>query len=369
LSAVRNDLGNQVQEMGNFMDMVKPLQSLDSAKKAFEQGDYEKVQVYLGELREVIERAKTAARPRISLGFSNKQFQTGVWNRCKLNVTNSGKADAKNIELTFSGTIEVMRIRRVPMLKAGERMSVEIGLRSNEVGEIPLDMEITYYRYYDDAKYQAQGVKWVRFGKQPVMSTDEEGAPEAVPEQPGEGELKPIPELTPLAPEAQPPAAAAKKSSDIKESYTYLAKGESPDPAFKMFEGLVKANRKGMCLTRNFPKRIHEKYALGDTKVIWLTNVQGAEMIRPSDIEKIRHAISVFLNENEGAALLLDGLEYLMTHNKYENVLKFVQSLKDQVAIKRASCIIPISPHAIEQHELKLLEREVDEVMDLEKLG
>jgi len=212
-------------------------------------------------------------------------------------------------------------------------------------------------------------VKWVKFGKQPVISTEDEGVPETATEPPIEGELKPLPETTPAPPTADQEKTAVEMSTKIKESYTYLAKGESPEPAFKIFENLVNSNRKGMCLTRNFPKRIHERYSLGATKVIWLTNVQGAEMIRPSDIEKIRHTISVFLNENEGSALLIDGLEYLMTHNKYESVLKFVQSLKDQVAIKRASCIIPISPHAIEQHELKMLEREVDEVMDLEKMG
>jgi len=358
-------LGSQLDELANFMDMSKAKKALSEGETSFKEGDYEKAQALVTEVKDQIERTKTVARPRISIGFSNKQFQSGVWNRCKLTITNSGKAHAKNIELVFSGTIEVMRIRKIPLLGATERKTVEIGLRSNDVGELPLDMEITYYRHYDDAKYQAQGVKWVKFGQQPVIT----GADEEIPSFPSQDEV----EGGAKAPtESAPPTPATDEdyietlTTGIQDSYTYLVKGESFEPAFQVFERLIKGGSKGMCITRNFPKRLHDKYDLGESKVIWLTNVQGDKMIRPSDIEKIRHSISVFLNENEGAVLFLDGIEYLITHNKYESVLKFVQSLKDQVAIKKAKFLIPISPSAIEGHELKLIEREVDEIIQLE---
>jgi hypothetical protein len=363
LKETLRDLRSKVEELANFMDMAKALAVLAAAESAYEESDYEKSQSQVAGIKDQIERTKTVARPRISIGFSNKQFQSGVWNRCKLTVTNSGKAHAKNIELVFSGTIEVMRIRKLPILKASERKTVEIGLRSDDVGELPLDMEITYYRHYDDAKYQAQGVKWVKFGQKPVITGEDEEIPSYPSQAEDEGK----------APSETPPPSPAggeeyieKLTTSIQESYTYLVKGESFEPAFQAFERLIKGGSKGMCITRNFPKRLHDKYDLGNSKVIWLTNVQGDKMIRPSDIEKIRHSISLFLKENEGAVLLLDGIEYLITHNKYESVLKFVQSLKDQVAIKKAKFLIPISPSAIEGHELKLIEREVDEIIQLE---
>jgi hypothetical protein len=363
LKETLRDLRSKVEELANFMDMAKAIAVLNAAEQAYEESDYEKSQAQIASIKDQIERTKTVARPRISIGFSNKQFQSGVWNRCKLTVTNSGKAHAKNIELVFSGTIEVMRIRKLPILKASERKTVEIGLRSDDVGELPLDMEITYYRHYDDAKYQAQGVKWVKFGQKPVITGEDEEIP-SYPSQ-SEDEAKPDSESPPPSP-AGGEEYIEKLTTSIQASYTYLVKGESFESAFQVFERLIKGGSKGMCITRNFPKRLHDKYELGNSKVIWLTNVQGDKMIRPSDIEKIRHSISLFLKENEGAVLLLDGIEYLITHNKYESVLKFVQSLKDQVAIKKAKFLIPISPSAIEGHELKLIEREVDEIIQLE---
>lgn len=358
------EITNQVDEFKAFMDMSKSLKLLEQTSKAFEDNDFENVSELLNQVKDQIERTKTVSRPRISIGFSNKQFQSGVWNRCKLTITNSGKAHAKNVELVFSGTIEVMRIRRLPVLKAGERKTVEIGLRSNDVGELPLDMEITYYRHYDDAKYQAQGVKWVKFGKKPVISGEEEEIPKI---SAGEEDEAPTPPTESPPPDPEDGDDYIVKLVDrIQESYTYLVKGESFEPAFQAFERMIKTGSTGMCITRNFPKRIQDKYDLGETKVIWLTNVQGDEMIRPSDIEKIRHSISVFLQEEEGRVLFLDGIEYLITHNKYESVLKFVQSLKDLVAIRKAKFLIPISPSAIEGHELKLLEREVDDIIQLE---
>ncbi len=358
------DLANEINEYKNYMDVSKAETLIEDAKYAMEDNDYEDALLCARKATDTLEKIKTAARPRLSIGFASNTFQSGVWNRCKLNITNSGKAHAKNVELTFSGSVEVMRLQRIPLLKAGERKIVEMAMRSEELGEIPLDMEISYYRHYDDAKYQAVGVKWVKYTNLPVVDGDT---------------MDELPDK--MAPAVDKPKEETKKEEKVEdkdskdmsvdelvaklaESYTYLAKSETTNTVFDMFAASVKKGTVGLCITRAFPKRIYEKYDIEGTKLIWLTNVEGDGMIRPSDLEKIRHNIAQFLKEHKGGIVLLDGLEYLITHNKYESVLKFVQSLKDQVAISHSVLLIPISPSTVETHELKLLEREMDEILE-----
>ena len=56
---------------------------------------------------------------------------------------------------------------------------------------------------------------------------------------------------------------------------------------------------------------------------------------------------------------MLSGLEYLITQNNYSSVLKLIQLLNEQIAIRDSILIVPISPHTLEQKDLKLIEREL----------
>ncbi|MDD1765075.1 MAG: DUF835 domain-containing protein, partial [Methanomassiliicoccales archaeon] len=84
---------------------------------------------------------------------------------------------------------------------------------------------------------------------------------------------------------------------------------------------------------------------------------------RPKDLEKLSVSLEQFIsaaNTGEGSIVLLDGLEYLITNNNFLTVLRFVQSLRDQIAIKNAVLLMALNPSTLEPHELNLLEKEVD---------
>lgn len=65
-------------------------------------------------------------------------------------------------------------------------------------------------------------------------------------------------------------------------------------------------------------------------------------------------------NAPEGGIVLLDGLECLITNNNFLTVLKFVQSLRDRVAVNCSILLIALNHSTLDAHELKLLEKEVD---------
>jgi archaellum biogenesis ATPase FlaH len=62
---------------------------------------------------------------------------------------------------------------------------------------------------------------------------------------------------------------------------------------------------------------------------------------------------------------LLDGIEYLITNNNFLTVLRLVQSLRDQIAVNKATLLLSVNPSTLDSHQLNLLEREVDGVIDL----
>jgi archaellum biogenesis ATPase FlaH len=126
-----------------------------------------------------------------------------------------------------------------------------------------------------------------------------------------------------------------------------------------LFEEALGKGRRGYCVTREYPLKIRTKFNLGDTPVVWLSNIGKENCIRPKDLEKLSFSLEQFLAAKD-VIILLDGLEYLITNNNFLTVLRFIQSLRDQVAINHSILMMAVNPSTLDPHELNLLEKEVD---------
>ncbi len=148
----------------------------------------------------------------------------------------------------------------------------------------------------------------------------------------------------------------------LKESYTYLIPEDRGQRSYDYLSYEIENGRKAFCVTRSFPKKIKAKFDLGETPILWLSNVGKEDSIRPKDLEKLSLSFEQFLAE-ERVIILLDGIEYLITNNKFITVLRLIQSLRDQVAINQSILLISVNASTLEKNELNLLEREVDVVL------
>jgi isoleucyl-tRNA synthetase len=159
--------------------------------------------------------------------------------------------------------------------------------------------------------------------------------------------------------EAEPAAPAPVVKDELERSFTYLIKEEKSERSYAMFEKMIGKGMRGFCVTRNYPLKIKSKFNLGDTPILWLSNVGKENSLRPKDLEKLSVSLEQFLT-GEGGIVLLDGLEYLITNNNFLTVLRLVQSLRDQVAIQHSILMLVLNPSTLDAHELNLLEKEVD---------
>jgi len=57
---------------------------------------------------------------------------------------------------------------------------------------------------------------------------------------------------------------------------------------------------------------------------------------------ELSHTIKEFIKKTGNGVVLLEGLEYLITQNDYRDVLKFVQSLSDSIAVSNSCLIVPV---------------------------
>jgi hypothetical protein len=147
----------------------------------------------------------------------------------------------------------------------------------------------------------------------------------------------------------------------LRPGSSYLFADKGVPQAYEAFKRLVSEGRRGLVITRTHPTRVLQQYSL-DCPVMWIAkNIKAASgvlSLEPTRLMKIHSTVSDFIKANPGAAVLLDGLEYLITENGFSPVMKAIQLTNEEVAMSGAFLLVPIDPRTFDTQQLGLLERE-----------
>ena len=146
----------------------------------------------------------------------------------------------------------------------------------------------------------------------------------------------------------------------LERGLSYLVENDDPDGAYKLFVDELAKGNQGLCITRDFPNKVRRTYNLTTTPVLWLSNAEAEFAVEPVQLGKLYHKIEDFLKKAEKATVMITGLEYLIVQNNYHSALKFLQLVRDQVAIYDSILIATISPETLSDKDLKLIEREME---------
>ena len=144
----------------------------------------------------------------------------------------------------------------------------------------------------------------------------------------------------------------------------YLFDKRKGSQSWEVFADQVKHNIRGLCVTRQSPKKIREQYGLEKTPIIWLTGgegIPGEISMKPDNLTGLGATLGKFLAESKGGLVLLDGVEYLMTRNGYEAVLKLMHFLNDRVMTSDCMVLCSIDPLTMEERQYRILLTEMKE--------
>jgi len=99
--------------------------------------------------------------PNLVLTLPTKGLQANVWNRYVFEIENKGKLAARNVDLQFHG-VEVKGLRPIPEIGVDEKKIIEIGVKPEGEGNVPIDVQVFYQRYFDENKYELKDRQPVR---------------------------------------------------------------------------------------------------------------------------------------------------------------------------------------------------------------
>lgn len=151
---------------------------------------------------------------------------------------------------------------------------------------------------------------------------------------------------------------------DLTPGTTYVIEEEKPVKSLELFGELVRLGADGLCISRYHPEKLMEKYNLNPNQVIWLTKSSVAKprykSVDPTNFPRISSMISEFLDSVKEPLILLEGLGYLITQSNYDSVLRFIQSQRDEVAVRGSILMVHIDPLSLDMKELHRLESEME---------
>ena len=161
------------------------------------------------------------------------------------------------------------------------------------------------------------------------------------------GKDDPFPVIRPLPGEHFP----------VERGFVYFVKEKRPRVSFDMFNEAVKHGAKGMLVVREHPNRLKQSHDFEAEKLLWMTRRAGVDHIDPTELSLLNLKITKFVEGVDKGVVLIEGMEYMITQNDFESVLRFVNHLHDFVLTHDCAVILVIDERVLSTRELALLER------------
>lgn len=164
-------------------------------------------------------------------------------------------------------------------------------------------------------------------------------------------------------------SGAAGDASEAGRPLAPMLLVEEPRP--RRFWSLVEAavsRSPVMVVTRERPAALRSSRPPLDhaTGILWVTRLEGAENVAPSDLDGLGDRLQEHLRRAPGSVVSLEGLEYLVSQGAFLPVLRLLQFLRDVAQETEGQVLLAMNPAALEPREVSLIESDA-EVLEEER--
>ncbi len=121
----------------------------------------------------------------------------------------------------------------------------------------------------------------------------------------------------------------------LEPGRTYFVKD-----GYALFQDAVNCGAFGLVATTAHPQQIKEKYHFTSTPMVWISD-EAVEMgVKPADIKRLSILLINFMKKISNAAVILDGVDTLITVNGFENMQGIIQILNSTAKTTNSLLII-----------------------------
>jgi len=152
---------------------------------------------------------------------------------------------------------------------------------------------------------------------------------------------------------------------DFHLGSSYLIKAEEPDRLYRIFNSLVGGMDGGLCISRSFPQKMRDRYDVTGGDFIWMTtNTVGHDRcVNPTNISMVHMAIMDFIRQTPRGIVTLEGVEYLISNNGFDPILRLLHALNDKVTVSDCIFLVTMDEQTLAPREMRILEKDFDQVL------
>jgi hypothetical protein len=152
---------------------------------------------------------------------------------------------------------------------------------------------------------------------------------------------------------------------DFHMGSSYLIKAEDPGRLYRVFNSIVEGMEDGLCISRSFPQKTREKYDVTKGEFIWMTtNTVGHDRcVNPTNISMLHMAIMDFLRATRRGIITLEGIEYLISNNGFDPILRLLHALNDKITVSDSILMVTMDEQTVAPREMRILEKDFDRVL------
>ena len=136
-----------------------------------------------------------------------------------------------------------------------------------------------------------------------------------------------------------------------------LMEGRELRPAYNVFLDYLDKGHSGMIICRRHPDRVREELGR-DVPMLWLSSQPGPDRVDPTSLNILLHSVTAFIERSAPAVILLEGVEYLISQNSVDKVLRMLYALRDSVTVAGSKLIVMLDPDVLYERDLALMEKE-----------
>ncbi|MEM3513333.1 MAG: DUF835 domain-containing protein, partial [Thermoplasmata archaeon] len=148
---------------------------------------------------------------------------------------------------------------------------------------------------------------------------------------------------------------------NVQKGHSYLVEETRPNIVFQIASSMHETGYDVLIFSRVSPKRITEKHEkLQKAGIYWLTEKESTAETIGHSLEKIVYAVEEKLDTHPNTVIALDGIEFLVSANGFDAVVKFIRRIVDMVAETEGVFLISLGESTLKEQETKILERELE---------
>ncbi len=176
------------------------------------------------------------------------------------------------------------------------------------------------------------------------------------------GELQPVLEGT--DPRATTCANCGGRLRHLETGKRYLLVARNPALAVTWMRDLVKGGKSGLIMTTASPERLRLEFGIKKAPIVQISSrVPGA--VHPKDLDPALRAILPMAREGKGGVILYDGLDEVIAEASLADVIRFLRKANDMAFVHGVTVIGRVGPGRLSDVDLKRLNAEFDEFLDV----